>query len=37
MAILSTYNLDDTRLADLESRWRPWWTARFPSGEEQSA
>lgn len=33
MAILSTYDLDDTRLADLDSRWRPWWTDRFPGGE----
>ena len=33
MAILSTYQLDDTHLADLESRWRTWWTARFPGGE----
>ena len=30
MAILSTYGFDDTRLAGLESRWRPWWTERFP-------
>ncbi|GAB3878588.1 hypothetical protein GCM10029964_029460 [Kibdelosporangium lantanae] len=30
MAILSTYGLDDTRLADLETRWRLWWTERFP-------
>jgi uncharacterized protein YndB with AHSA1/START domain len=33
MAILSTYHLDDTHLADLESRWRTWWTERFPGGE----
>jgi hypothetical protein len=33
MAILSTYHLDDTHLADLESRWRTWWTARFSGGE----
>lgn len=33
MAILSTYHLDDTHLADLDSRWRPWWTERFPGGE----
>jgi hypothetical protein len=33
MAILSTYRLDDARLADLESRWRPWWTEHFPGGE----
>jgi hypothetical protein len=32
MAILSTYHLDDTRLADLDSRWRRWWTERFPQG-----
>lgn len=36
MAILSTYDLDDGRLADLDARWRPWWTERFP-GDEQSA
>jgi uncharacterized protein YndB with AHSA1/START domain len=30
MAVLSTYGLDDARLAELDSRWRPWWTARFP-------
>ena len=33
MAILSTYHLNGTHLADLESRWRTWWRARFPSGE----
>jgi hypothetical protein len=33
MAILRTYHLDDTHLADLDSRWRPWWTERFPGGE----
>jgi len=33
MAILSTYHLDDTHLTDLNSRWRTWWTARFPGGE----
>jgi hypothetical protein len=32
MAILSTCNLDDTRLAGLGSRWRPWRTERFPRG-----
>src|SRR6476620_7576476 len=32
MAILSTYDLDDTHLADLDSRWRRWWTERFPGG-----
>jgi Protein of unknown function (DUF3632) len=30
MAIPSTCNLDDTRLAGLGSRWRPWRTERFP-------
>lgn len=34
MAILSTYNLDDAHLADLDSRWRPWWTKHFPDGEQ---
>jgi uncharacterized protein YndB with AHSA1/START domain len=29
-AILSTYGLDDARLADLTERWTPWWTERFP-------
>jgi len=33
MAILSTYHLDDTHLADLESRWRPWWAERFPAAD----
>ncbi|KPI13274.1 hypothetical protein OK006_3662 [Actinobacteria bacterium OK006] len=32
MAILSTYDLDDAQLAELDSRWRPWWTERFPGG-----
>ncbi|MDQ1663434.1 MAG: hypothetical protein QOJ68_3414 [Blastococcus sp.] len=31
MAILSTYGLDDAHLADLESRWRRWWTEHFPA------
>jgi hypothetical protein len=31
MAILSTYDLDDAHLADLEARWRRWWTERFPA------
>jgi hypothetical protein len=30
MAILSTYELDDARLAALDTRWRQWWTERFP-------
>ena len=34
MAILTTYHLDDARLADLDARWRPWWTAQFPGGEQ---
>src|SRR5215469_13775737 len=29
MAILSTYHLDDTHLAELESRWRSWWTEQL--------
>ncbi|MFD9007092.1 SRPBCC domain-containing protein [Streptomyces sp. NPDC059582] len=33
MAVLSTYGLDDAQLAELDSRWRPWWTERFPGGE----
>lgn len=32
MAILSTYDLDDAQLAELDSRWRPWWTERFSGG-----
>ena len=32
MAILSTYGLDDSQLAELEARWRPWWTEQFPAG-----
>ena len=35
MAILSTYDLDDARLADLDDRWRRWWTERFPAGEPE--
>lgn len=31
MAVLSTYALTDPHLADLESRWRPWWAERFPT------
>lgn len=30
MAILSTYGLDDAKLAELRSRWTPWWTGHFP-------
>jgi hypothetical protein len=30
MAVLSTYGLDDAAYADLESRWREWWTPRYP-------
>lgn len=33
MAILSTYNLEDSQLANLDSRWRPWWTERFQGVE----
>lgn len=29
MAILSTYGLDDTHLADLDTRWRSWWNAHM--------
>jgi hypothetical protein len=29
MAILSTYGLTDRQLADLDTRWRSWWTATF--------
>src|SRR5262249_39487123 len=31
MAILSTYHLADSLLADLDSRWRPWWAQRCPA------
>ena len=34
MAVLSTYGLDDARLAEIKARWTPWWTARFPSTDE---
>jgi uncharacterized protein YndB with AHSA1/START domain len=34
MAVLSTYGLDDARLAELRTRWTPWWTERFPSADE---
>lgn len=30
LAILSTYGLDDAALAELRSRWTPWWTEHFP-------
>jgi len=33
MAILTTYGLHDSGLAELEARWRSWWTERFPGGE----
>jgi uncharacterized protein YndB with AHSA1/START domain len=29
MAILSTYGLTDTELADLTTRWQQWWTERY--------
>ena len=34
MAVLSTYGLDDARLAELKARGTPWWTERFPSVDE---
>ncbi|MGH3759487.1 hypothetical protein [Actinophytocola sp.] len=34
MAILSTYGLDDARLAELRERWSPWWTERFPADDQ---
>lgn len=33
MAVLSTYGLDDARLADLDDRWQGWWTPRYASDE----
>ena len=33
MAILTTYGLDDSQLAELEARWRSWWAEHFPGGE----
>ena len=33
-AILSTYGLDDDRLAELSARWTPWWGSRFPAVDE---
>jgi len=33
MAILSTYGLDDARLAEIRERWTEWWIERFPSDE----
>jgi hypothetical protein len=33
MAILSTYGLDDARLAEIRERWTDWWTERFPPDE----
>jgi hypothetical protein len=29
MAILSTYDLEESSLDDLDSRWRSWWTAHL--------
>lgn len=29
MAVLSTYGLDDARLADLNDRWTGWWARRY--------
>jgi uncharacterized protein YndB with AHSA1/START domain len=29
MVILSTYGLDDDRIADLTNRWRAWWIERY--------
>lgn len=34
MAVLSTYGLDDARLAELRQRWTPWWTERFPADDQ---
>ncbi len=34
MAVLSTYGLDDARLAEIRERWTAWWTGRFPSVDE---
>lgn len=28
MAVLSTYGLDETQFADLDTRWTTWWSAR---------
>ena len=33
MAVLSTYGLDEARLAELRERWMPWWTERFPADD----
>jgi hypothetical protein len=33
LAVLSTYGLDDDRLAELNDRWSPWWAERFPANE----
>ena len=34
MAILSTYGLDDARLAELSERWSSWWTSLFPADDQ---
>lgn len=34
MAILSTYGLDDARLAELSERWSSWWASRFPADDQ---
>jgi hypothetical protein len=31
MAVLSTYGLDETKFADLDTRWTTWWSARPPA------
>ncbi len=33
-AVLSTYGLDDARLAELRERWTPWWAERFPPDDQ---
>jgi len=29
--VLTTHGLDDAAFADLETRWKAWWSARFPN------
>lgn len=33
MAVLSTYGLGDETLDELNRRWSPWWSSRYPAEE----
>jgi uncharacterized protein YndB with AHSA1/START domain len=36
MAVLSTYGLGDAELDELNQRWAPWWSGRYPAEEPVS-